>query len=177
MKKLALVSTLCTGMLLSNLSLADRYYEEHIDFAKVVDVQPLYETVSYEEPYQQCHYEQRVVRHGGHDSKTGVILGSIIGGAIGHELGHNKSNKKVGAVAGALLGGSIAKDLQHNKRHGYHTTKNERICTTSHEVRYKQELNGYNVTYKYRGKTYYTTMDQHPGNRIRVAVNVRPLGS
>jgi uncharacterized protein YcfJ len=174
MKKAAALTTICIGVFFGAQAMAGNdYYEDHIDFAKVVDVQPIYETVSYNEPHRQCHYEQRVVRHN-NGSKTGVILGSLIGGAIGHELGHNKSNKKVGAVAGAILGGSIAKDLQHNK-HGYHTTRNERVCTTSHEVRYKQELSGYNVAYKYRGRTFHTTMGQHPGDRIRVAVSVRPL--
>jgi len=146
---------------------------EKTAYAKVVNVKPIYETVSYSEPYEQCRYEERTVsRH--RNSNTAIILGSLIGGAIGNELGHNKSNKRVGTVAGAILGGSIAKDIQRNK-HGYQQVRNEKICTTAYEVNYKQEVTGYDVAYKYHGVTYYTTTDQHPGKRIRVAVSVRPL--
>ncbi|MGH1441176.1 MAG: glycine zipper 2TM domain-containing protein [Cellvibrionaceae bacterium] len=147
-------------------------YNETVDYAKVVNVKPIYETVEYSEPYKECHYEERVVRKR-RGSDTAIILGSLIGGAIGNELGHNKSNKRVGTVAGAILGGSIAKDIHRSKR-GYHV-RDEKVCTTAYQVNYKEELRGYDVAYKYRGKTYYTTMDQHPGKKIRVAVSVRPL--
>lgn len=173
-----LLLPLCmSGLMMTNAAMAeDDYYHsyEHTDVAKVVNVEPLYETISYSEPQRECHYEQHVVRHHS-GSKTPIIIGSLIGGAIGNELGHNKSNKKVGAVAGAILGGSIASDLNRKDR-GYHT-KRERVCTTTERVRYKEELTGYNVTYKYRGKQFHTTMDRHPGERIRVAVSVRPLDS
>ncbi|MGH1485149.1 MAG: glycine zipper 2TM domain-containing protein [Cellvibrionaceae bacterium] len=161
---LALVNTVYAG---------DRYgaHNKNIEFAKVTNVSPIYETVSYKEPQRECHYEDRTVRRKG--SNTSVIIGSIIGGAIGNELGHNKSNKKVGTVVGAVLGGSIANDISKNKR-GYDTVS-ERICTTTHHVSYEERVTGYNVAYKYRGNTYYTTTNEHPGKRIRVAVTVRPL--
>jgi hypothetical protein len=31
------------------------------------------------------------------------------------------------------------------------------------------------VAYRYQGRTYHTRMDQHPGKRIRVRVNVIPV--
>jgi uncharacterized protein YcfJ len=178
MKKL-LTQSAFTGLALTSLIVSsnaiggERYSHgnENIEFAKVVNVTPIYETISYKEPHRECHYEDRVVHRKG--SKTPVILGSIIGGAIGNELGHNKSNKKVGTVVGAVLGGSIANDISKSQR-GYDTVS-ERVCRTTHHVNYKEELTGYNVAYKYRGNTYYTTTDQHPGKRIRVAVSVRPL--
>ncbi len=180
MKKLlstALISgTVLSTLMVSSWTYAEKYprhTKEHIDFAKVVNVEPIYETVSYSEPYQECHYERRTVKN--HKSHTAVIVGSLIGGAIGNELGHNKSNKRVGAIAGAILGGSIANDINRNNRHHYHNTRDERVCTTSQHVSYKEEITGYNVGYKYRGRTYYTTMDQHPGKKIRVAVNIRPV--
>lgn len=146
---------------------------ENIDYAKVVSAKPIYETVSYSEPYEECRYEERTVRRHG-DSNTAVILGSLIGGAIGNKLGHNKSNKRVGAVAGAILGGSIAKDIHHNKE-GYRRVRNEKVCSTAYQVSYKEEVTGYDVAYKYRGVTYYTKTNEHPGKQIRVAVSVRPL--
>lgn len=147
------------------------------DYARVTHVEPIYETIAYSEPHRECHLEDRVVRrHHGGQSATPKILGALIGGAIGNELGHNKSNKRVGAVAGAILGGSIASDIQRGNRHHHNTyTKTERVCHTSHRTRERRELTGYHVDYKYRGRHYSTVMDRHPGDEIRVAVDVSPL--
>ena len=160
-----------SASILSTMTIAGPSNGNYNDFAKVTDVRPLYETVSYREPHRECHYEERHVK--GHRSSTPQILGALIGGAIGNELGHKKSNKRVGAVAGAILGGSIASDIGRNQRHsGY--TKTEKVCNVSHTVRQQQQLTGYNVSYKYHGRHYQTVMDNHPGKRIRVAVDVRP---
>lgn len=172
--KTLLLTTLCACLVIASPSYAKKrshYDNRHIDYARVVNVEPIYETISYKEPHRECYYEKRRVQR--KDSHTAVIVGSLIGGAIGNELGHNKSNKKVGAVAGALLGGSIAHDIHRNK-HGHRTVK-ERVCTTSYDVSYKEHITGYSVKYKYHGHIYSTTMDEHPGKRIRVAVKVRPL--
>ena len=37
-------------------------------------------------------------------------------------------------------------------------------------------VHGYEVTYRYRGEVYRTTTDYHPGDRIRIRVDVTPLG-
>lgn len=183
----AIVSTL---LITSPMVLADRNYSHdvdyddynedygrrnHIDYARVLDAQPIYETVSYSEPVQQCHMEQRVVSHR-HRSSTPVLLGTIIGGAIGNELGHGQSNKKIGAVVGSILGGSIAGDIQHNHhRHGYRQVRNERVCTTVEKVSYREKMVGYNVRYKYKDRVYHTTMANNPGKRIRISVNINPI--
>jgi len=148
--------------------------ESHIDYAKVTHVSPIYETISIREPHRECHLEERIVHRKNHQSATPKIIGALIGGAIGNELGHNKSNKRVGAVAGAILGGSIANDLSHKKHSGSYT-KTEKVCHVSHTVRHKKEVTGYDVSYKYRGRDYSTVMDTHPGERIRVAVDVSPV--
>lgn len=147
-------------------------YNEHFDYAKVVEASPIFETVSYTYPEEYCRIEKVKVKNH-RDSSTAMILGGIIGGVIGNELGHNRHDKKVRTIAGALLGGSIAKDIKH-KKHGYHYT-NEEVCTRSNRIEYKKELVGYDVTYRYHGKLYTTITEQHPGKRIQVATSVRPV--
>lgn len=148
----------------------------YTDYAKVTHVSPIYETITVRKPHRQCHLEERVVRRKENSSITPNIVGALIGGAIGNKLGHNKSNKRVGAVLGAVLGGSIANDIRHNNHNNHHNvTKTERICSTTHSVRHKKEVTGYDVEYKYRGRKYSTTMHSHPGNQIRVAVDVSPI--
>lgn len=154
---------------------SDVWSESHTDYAKVTHVEPIYETVSVREPYKECHMEDRVVHRKSHQSATPKILGALIGGAIGNELGHNKSNKRVGAVAGAILGGSIANDLSRKPHNGSHYTKRERVCHVNHTVRHEKQVTGYDVSYKYRGQHYSTVMNTHPGDRIRVVVDVTPI--
>jgi len=38
-------------------------------------------------------------------------------------------------------------------------------------------MDGYNVTYRYQGRTYSTQMDHRPGKRIPVNVSVSPANS
>jgi uncharacterized protein YcfJ len=45
-----------------------------------------------------------------------------------------------------------------------------------YEDREEEELAGYRVTYQYAGETYSTTLDHDPGSRLRVSVNVTPIG-
>lgn len=164
------VSAICFS-LASVSSLAN----SHTDYAKVTHVSPIYETITIREPHKQCHLEERVVRHHSQRSATPTIVGALIGGAIGNKLGHNKSNKRVGAIAGAILGGSIASDYSRNNRQQQHHTKTERVCNTTHSTRYEKQVTGYDVNYKYRGRTYSTVTHTHPGDRLQVAVDVRPI--
>ncbi len=170
--------TIGLSALLGSLLSIQANANSHTDYAKVTNVSPLYETISIREPHRESHLEERVVkRKGGSSSATPQILGALIGGAIGNKLGHNKSNKRVGAVAGAILGGSIASDISRNNRHNHHGsyTKTERVCTTSHSVRHEKQVTGYDVDYKYRGRVYSTITEVHPGDQIRVAVDVSPI--
>lgn len=156
---------------------APSFAESHTDYARVTHASPIYETISVEEPHRECHIEERAVRHYKQNtSATSTIVGALIGGAIGNRLGHNKSNKRVGAVAGAILGGSIANDLSRNKGHHGTRTTSEKVCNTHYTTRYEKQVSGYDVSYEYRGREYNTIMDNHPGRKVQVAVDVRPVG-
>ncbi|MBY4676459.1 glycine zipper 2TM domain-containing protein [Marinobacterium arenosum] len=144
------------------------------DYAKVVDVDPIYERVGYRVPRQECWNEQVRVDYRRNDSYTDEIVGAVIGGAIGNAIGHNDSNKKVQAVIGAALGASIANDL-NDRGYAGHSYRNERRCAHTEDVEYHEEVTGYRVAYRYRGRIYHTRTAHHPGKRIRVKVNVRPM--
>jgi len=181
MKLQSTIAIAAISLVSTSYALADKKHSHHynkqqfVDYARVIDSKPLYETVSYNEPVRECRIEERIVRHRKH-AKTPVVLGSIIGGAIGNELGHSKTNKKVGVVVGSILGGAIASDIhrEHNK-HRHSEVRHERVCHMVDQVRYQEELVGYNVRYKYKGRVYHTTMANHPGERIRIAVNIKPI--
>ncbi|MEX1032259.1 MAG: glycine zipper 2TM domain-containing protein [Cellvibrionaceae bacterium] len=161
----------------SSTALADR--NRHVDYARVTDARPIYESYTRKVPYEECHVE--TVRYdrdsGAYRSATGTILGGVIGAAVGNKLGHKKRNKQVGAVAGAVLGASIGRDISHrnNEHHTVSEYRDVERCTTRYRHESEQRLVGYDVSYRYHGSEYRTTMDRHPGDRIKVAVSVDPV--
>lgn len=145
------------------------------DYAQVTRVDPLYERVSHRVPEQHCHIERHAYRErSGGDSHTGTIVGGILGAALGNELGHKKRNKQVGAVAGGLLGASIGRDLSRADRGADVRYRDREVCETRYQNRTERELVGYRVHYRYRGQTYQTRTDRHPGDKMPVTVDVRP---
>lgn len=164
-----------TGSYRTNASQA--YY----DYARVVDVDPIVTTRYVSTPREECRVEHsgyyREVEHPPHHGAAPWLLGSLIGGVIGHQFGDGRA-RKVSTVAGALLGGSVAHQAAHN-RYPTRTTydyvpRTERHCTVIEDVTEVQEIDGYNVTYRYKGQTFVKRTETHPGDRIRIRVEVTP---
>ncbi len=168
-----LQSVVLTAALVPGLVLADTHYAR----AQVVSVEPLYETVSYEVPREQCHMQRVEYRQdNGYRSRTAPIVGAIIGGAVGNAVGHHKVNKQVGTVVGAILGGSIGADIANRNRQQYSQVSygEQQVCQVVNDVREEERLAGYRVTYRYAGTTYVTRMNRDPGPTLRVRVSVTP---
>lgn len=147
----------------------------HQDYARVVDVRPIYREVRVQEPRRECREERVVRREREGGNRTGsAILGGIVGGVIGNEVGSGGGRDTatvIGAIAGTAAGSEIAKRrAQTVERTSYETR-----CETVQDVRYEERVEGYNVTYRYQGREYTTRMNQHPGDRIRVHVGVDPV--
>ncbi len=166
--RLALPALLVPGLALGATS---------YDRARVVGVTPVYQTVNYEVPVEQCRAERVRYPRERRASATGPLLGAVIGGAIGNAVGHKKRNKQVGTVVGALLGGSIGADIARNNRrdnHRYSSYGTEQVCDVSYEVHEEERLSHYDVRYVYAGETYSTRMNRDPGQYLRVRVSVSP---
>ncbi len=172
------IAVLFVGMLAAGTVSADSAYESDNNFSargRVLKVDPLYETIRVNHPEQRCWNER--VRHRssrGRGSYTPMIAGAIVGGVVGNQFGKG-SGKDAMTVAGALLGGSVGNDMgRSNHRRSYVT--NERRCETVDNFREKRELAGYNVKYRYDGKTFWTRTDNRPGRYIDLQVSVVPTG-
>ena len=173
-------SLVMAGLAPSSAVVADQVRDEvSTDRARVVNAEPIYRTVSYSVPREQCSLVEEPVRSGPrYHSYTAPILGAIIGGAIGNAVGHNKTNKKVGTAVGAVLGGTIGRDIQHRRARqqdaAAHRWETREVCEMVYETRQREEIQGYRVTYRYAGRTYQTRLDQDPGRYLRVRVRVTP---
>jgi uncharacterized protein YcfJ len=169
-----------------------RNHNERRDIATVVAVNERYSNPGYLR--QECWNEQtnaydpgyyrdangRLYR--GDSTANGTLLGAVIGGALGNQVGKG-DGRTAATVAGALLGGKIGHDVDaRNDAYGstaYNTNPYEyrdqsgvvRRCRT---VSDGGRFGGYDVTYRYAGQTYHALMNYRPGRTMAVMVQVRP---
>jgi uncharacterized protein YcfJ len=174
-KFIAIIATITTLAAASSAAVAS--HEGYTDYARVVSAQPVYERVAHSVPHEQCRidrvrYEYPSRRR---PSATGILAGTMLGAAVGHQIGHDKDGKRIGRVAGALLGASIGNDISHRSAPARVEYRDEQRCDVSYSTEYGHEMVGYDVTYEYGGNMYHTRMDRNPGAEIKVAVDVRPL--
>lgn len=163
-----------TGLAIATLAAAGPAM--HYDYARVTRVVPLYEQVAHQRPEQQCRVETVAYEASPqHHSATGTIVGTLVGAAIGHQIGHDKDGKRVGRIAGAVLGASIGHDASAARSDGRVEYRDEERCETTYTTYYEQQLVGYDVAYRYQGRTYHARTDRDPGPQIQVAVSVSPV--
>lgn len=129
-------------------------------------------------------YEHRDSR--GQASPGAVLLGGALGGLIGNQFGGG-NGKKALTVAGAVIGASIgasASSGNHSRSYGsrgYDSRDDRwrsepvRRCEVSYESRPVERIEGYEVTYRYHGRRFTKVVDEHPGSRMRVRVDVQPI--
>lgn len=167
---------------------AERSYGDQsvgYDFARVVDVQPVYDEVPVAQPREVCWNEPvtyasepRYTRYRPRND-TPEIVGGIIGGLIGNQFGHG-DGRAAATLAGVALGSAVARDNERQRRYydnyapRYERTVNERRCEVRDDYRRERQLVGYDVTYDYNGTVGHTFSERQPGTEIRVRVAVEP---
>ena len=151
----------------------DRYGTDY-DYARVLDVDPIVDVESRPVRRDECWEEPVVYRERSSRDRTPAIMGGIVGGVLGNQIGSG-SGRDAATAAGALLGYSAVRDSQ--RRHDYTREYQgyEQRCATRTEYVRDERITGYDVTYRYRGRTYHTVTDYDPGDRIRIAVNHHPV--
>lgn len=110
-----------------------------------------------------------------------TVIGGIAGAVLGSQIGDG-SGRYVGTAVGSMVGGmagrSIYDSSQNNRQQERRGTV--RVCdpvqvgSTDGYYDGSERLAGYDVTYEYASRTYQTRTNYHPGDRIRVRVDVRP---
>lgn len=145
------------------------------EYAKVVDVRPLYREVRVSSPIRECWDEPvHQVRHQS-SSAGGMVAGGLIGGIIGHQFGKGRG-QKIATAMGAMIGAQVGHDsvTRENRKNRTTSVEYQERCKTSHKVRYEEVVDGYEVTYKFRGNRYQIEMPYHPGKRIKMRVQFSP---
>lgn len=171
--------------------------EGHYDYARVLRVVPVggapgaYPAYGgYQDPSCNSRYEaggyygggyrddgyDRVPQRGGSEGGRAMasVLGSVIGAVIGSQVGGGSARyatAAIGSTVGAVAGRQVYENAQR-ERDGRVT-----VCgpypESSNRPYAGPSSNLYDVTYEYGGRTYTTRTNYHPGDRIRVRVEVR----
>ena len=124
-------------------------------------------------------------RYGGNTgNEAGRTVATVIGGIAGAVLGSkvgDGSGRYVGTAVGSMVGGMAGRSIYDSSQRSRQQERRGtvRVCdpvpASGRDAYYDDErLAGYDVTYEYANRTYRTRTDYHPGDRIRVRVDVQP---
>lgn len=194
LQTISLITALCTSVAVAqvyadherqNTRYSDQYTnsssQTHYVYADVVDVEPIKRYVSVSHPERVCEqveYDSRHERRHHHDSAGGTIAGGLIGGVLGSQIGSG-SGKDVATIAGVLIGSAIGHDNEVNQRRDHendnYEVRTREQCQTRYERHEEERIEGYRVRYQFQGKTYTTKTRFKPGNKIKLAMTVRPV--
>ena len=159
----------CTFVAVAGSASADRYNDNYT-YAQVVDAQPIYETFEVPRNKRVCRDERRSRRH--RDSGGSAVLGAIVGGILGNQFGRGHG-REANTVAGVFAGAAIGANAGKHNRHDYNDNGYRKHCYTKTDYYEEQRLAGYDVSYEYNGQVYHARLNEHPGDRVRIQVNVQ----
>lgn len=124
-------------------------------------------TGSYDRGYDNGQYRQ--------GSDTGRQLATVIGGLAGAVLGSRVGGgdgRYLGTAVGTIAGGAAGRAIYEANNRPDYQRGDVRVCEPAGYGSENERVDGYNVTYEYGGREYHTRRDYHPGERIRVRVDV-----
>ena len=143
------------------------------DYATVTSVEKVYKQYMVEEPYQEC-YIKETLQNQGDGSATNEIMGAILGGAIGNQMGKGEG-KEVMTLAGIVLGASMANDAEKANSTGQVVVSQE-VCETKVKNTIEKRLSHYLVHIDYEGRDLSFTSKKRPyDDVIKVKVTVGSL--
>lgn len=140
------------------------------------------------DPYRRDGYygnDPYYPQQSGYGTNTGRTMATVIGGIAGAVLGSKVGGGSgtyaataIGSMVGGMAGRQIYETQQRNRQP---RTGTVRVCDPvpagsgygSYPVN-DGRVSGYDVTYEYAGRQFTTRTSYHPGDRIRVRVDVRP---
>jgi uncharacterized protein YcfJ len=169
---LAATLVLCSGTALAGHDGAYQGYSGNSfsDRAKVVATTPVYERIN--EPRRECHTEYRTHEEQGYrnnNNTVGAIVGAVAGGLVGSTVG--KGNGKVAAAAVGAATGAVIGDRWNDRAGSYSTSRTEPVEVCAMVDNYREQVAGYDVTYRYNGRDYSTRLPYDPGDWLNLNVS------
>jgi hypothetical protein len=163
----------------------DRYYDDRYRDDRYADRR--YDDRRYDDRrYDDRYYDGRYRGDGGqYGTETGrnvaTVIGGLVGAALGSKVGGGSARYATAAV-GSMVGGMAGREIYETSQRNKQPPRRARVtvCDPVREGDYARyptsngDVTAYDVTYEYAGRQYVTRTTYHPGDRIRVRVDVRP---
>lgn len=154
------------------------------DSAKVIDVEPIVSWRQVEVQRRVCkprrHHRDDYSDNRGNeeygDYLVPTVLGGVVGGVIGSQVderGARVVTTAAGSAVGAMVGYGLSQ-VGYQQVGNHHHHHHRRHCRTVTEYERRRHVDGYRVTYRYRGHQFVTRTTEYPGRRIPVRVKLRP---
>ncbi len=127
----------------------------------------------YDDRYQDSYRNPQGTETG---RNVATVLGGIVGAALGSKIGGGSARYATAAV-GSMVGGMAGRGIYETNQRNRQPRPRITVCDPVREGSYSNAGNNvtaYDVTYEYAGRQYVTRTAYHPGDRIRVRVDVRP---
>ena len=115
-------------------------------------------------PEQRCWVEQQQVTQPAKSNVGGAVVGALIGGILGHQVGGGRG-KDLATVGGVIAGGAIGAQAGRGGNTTQETTQSVQRCTT---VPNDARPVLWDVGYTFRGKDHQVQMTNPPGATIPV---------
>lgn len=148
-------------------------------WAQIVNVEAVWkiDTSSRMMNNNHCTQHSSTTYHGDDHNPSNEILGAIIGGVVGNQLGKGSSNRNVTTIIGAIGGGAIANKMENGHTHNQDVT----VCQPQRRVENRRTVDHYIVTYSLNGKQFIMHEYQKPRHMekkvtVTVQVTYRGLG-
>jgi len=181
-KKFISIITILTILSISNVVQAkheDSKIKNNFFYAtaRVNNIDPIVKNVEVSTPKREC-WEEEISRpvYTEHRNNTGdVLFGGLVGGVVGNQFGHGRG-KTAATVVGSIIGAAVANDVTESNRHVTRSTsvEYEHRCRVTHTSYTEQRVEGYWVTYRYKGEIFTSRLDEEPGKRLKIKVQVTP---
>lgn len=96
---------------------------------------------------------------------AGTVIGGVAGGVLGHQIGRGAGNT-VATIVGAAGGAYVGNQVQGSMQKSDVVTTSKRRCTTVYDK--SQQVVGYDVTYRLKGKEEMVRTAFRPGATLPV---------
>ena len=197
-RKALTVSAVAGGVFAASTASAASYGDSYHVWVDVLDVDPIVRVDHVDEPVERCYdappagridsrarqarrHDRRRDRYD--DGRGAAVVGGLVGGLIGNRFGDGKGRESEFTIAGALLGATIAASASSHRYDHYEPYERQpsrwrmepvRRCEVTWESRPVERIDGYEVVYRYAGRRFTKIVDDHPGERMRVRVDLSP---
>lgn len=158
----------------SALAAHPQYHKNHgmYDKAKVISAEPITRLVRVAVPQQECYTEEVITPVYTARSDSAALVGGIVGGMLGHRLGDGRGGA---TVAGTIIGAAVGKNMTRHQDSYHEQVSYVDRCEVRTSYHMEERIEGYHVTYRYKGRVYTTRTEHDPGRFIPVQVDVSPV--